>query len=160
MKIRWCCLLPVAVTLFSVPAHVWDQKGHRVVAAVAWEHMDSETRTKAVALLRGAPGDADLLAEDAGSALPQAARDRALFLRAATWPDLVRDRGNANGVLSSSPRLTRGTSGYLGNQSKTAPTPTGLRLGAALDKTPLGFARVLFLIFLRKRGQGFGSVLV
>jgi hypothetical protein len=31
-----------------------------------------------------------LLAEDAASALPQPARDRALFLRAATWPDIVR----------------------------------------------------------------------
>ena len=79
----------------SISARAWDQKGHRVVAAVAWEHMDSQTRTKAVALLRGAPGDSDLLAEDAGAALPQGARDRALFLRAAIWPDIVRDRGHA-----------------------------------------------------------------
>ena len=90
MKTRWCCTLLVAFMLLSVPAQAWDQKGHRVVAAVAWDHMDSETRTKAVAILRGAPGDSDLLAEDAGSALPQAERDRALFLRASTWPDIVR----------------------------------------------------------------------
>ncbi len=78
MKTRWCCLPLVAFTLFSTAAQAWDQKGHRVVAAVAWDHMDAETRIKAVALLRGAPGDSDLLAEDAGSALPQAARDREL----------------------------------------------------------------------------------
>ncbi len=89
MKTRCCCLL-VALTLQSIPARAWDQKGHRVVAAVAWDHMDAGTRTKAVALLRGAPGDSDLLAEDAGSAVPQAARDRELFLRASTWPDIVR----------------------------------------------------------------------
>ena len=45
--------------------------------------------------MRGAPGDSDLLGEDVGSGLPQAARDRALFLRAATWPDIVRDRMHA-----------------------------------------------------------------
>ena len=87
MKTRWCCSFFVVFTLLSHPAHAWDQKGHRVVAAVAWEHMDASKRTKAVALLRGAPGDSDLLAEDVGSALPQAARDRVLFLRAATWPE-------------------------------------------------------------------------
>ena len=81
--LRWLPLL-IAFTLLPVPARAWDQKGHRVVAAVAWDHMNSDTRTKAVAILRGAPGDSDLLAEDAGSALPQAARDRELFLRAAT----------------------------------------------------------------------------
>ncbi len=82
--------LLLALALFPVPARAWDQKGHRVVGAVAWDHMDASTRTKAVALLRGAPWDSDLLAEDAGSALPQAARDRELFLRASTWPDIVR----------------------------------------------------------------------
>jgi hypothetical protein len=74
------------------PAHAWDQKGHRVIAAIAWDIMDPDTRTKAAAILRGAPGDSGLLAEDSGSALPQAPRDRELFLRAATWPDIVRDR--------------------------------------------------------------------
>jgi len=37
-----------------------------VAAAVAWEHMDATTRKKTVALLQGAPGDSDLLAEEAG----------------------------------------------------------------------------------------------
>ncbi len=90
MKTRRFYPLVIALTLLSTPARAWDQKGHRVVAAVAWDHMDSETRTKAVALLRGAPGDSDLLAEDAGSALPEGARDRELFLQASTWPDIVR----------------------------------------------------------------------
>ena len=64
--------------------------------------MDAGMRTKAVALLREVPGDSDLLAEDAGSALPQAARDRALFLRAATWPDIVRAT-NHLALLAHSP---------------------------------------------------------
>ncbi len=91
MKSRLCPLLLLVLALLSTPSRAWDQKGHRVVAAVAWEHMDAGTRTKAVALLHGAPGDSDLLAEDAGAALPQAEQDRELFLRAATWPDIVRD---------------------------------------------------------------------
>ncbi len=48
--------LLLAFTLFSTSAHAWDQKGHRVVAAVAWDHMDASTRTKAVGLLRGGAG--------------------------------------------------------------------------------------------------------
>ena len=95
MEIRRCLSLLLALTLLAVPAQAWDQRGHRVVAAVAWAHMDSDTRTKAVAILGGAPGDADLLAEDAGAGLTQAQRDRALFLRAATWPDIIRDRAHA-----------------------------------------------------------------
>ena len=66
MKIRLSWSLLLAFTLLTVPAQAWDQKGHRVVAAVAWEHMDAQARTKAVAILRGAPGDADLLAEERG----------------------------------------------------------------------------------------------
>jgi hypothetical protein len=93
MKTRWCSLL-LAFTLLPAPAHAWDQKGHRVVAAIAWDHMDASTRTKATAILRGAPADSALLDADNTLGLTQAERDRQLFLRAVTWPDIVRDTGH------------------------------------------------------------------
>ena len=78
-------LLHLFVLLASAgsPALAWDALGHEVVARIAWEHMQPETRARAVALLRAAPNDADLANLSADG--------RELFERAATWPDIVRD---------------------------------------------------------------------
>jgi len=83
----------VAAALVATPllASAWDAAGHRAVAAIAWDHMTPHTRARAVALLLSGPARSKL-----GSLRPSAGsdteRDRALFLNAATWPDLVRNR--------------------------------------------------------------------
>ena len=87
--IRPALVLILAMEL-TTPARAWDPKGHRIVAAIAWDHMDPGTRTRAAALLRTAPSDSALLDEDTHSTLPPPERDRQLFLRAATWPDIIR----------------------------------------------------------------------
>src|SRR3989440_3333191 len=83
-------LVPAA--LFALPASaLGDVAGHRTVAAIAGEHMPPRARAGSVALLRHGPA----LANFASLRPPQgseAARDRALFLNAATWADLVRSR--------------------------------------------------------------------
>ncbi|HZF67284.1 MAG TPA: S1/P1 nuclease, partial [Gemmatirosa sp.] len=56
-----------------------------------WRAMSPATRARAVALLRAAPRDAGL-AELRPSAGGPEARDRALFARAAAWPDYVKSR--------------------------------------------------------------------
>jgi hypothetical protein len=83
-KRAWLILL-LATGLASAghPALAWDSLGHEVIARIAWEHMKPETREKAVALLKAAPPDAGLA--------NLAPTDRELFLRAATWSDIVRD---------------------------------------------------------------------
>ena len=83
--------LLLAGLVAPAPARAWDDVGHMAVAAIAWRHMTPRARERAAALLRGAPPDAGLaqLRPDAGG--PEE-RDFALFARAATWPDLVRDR--------------------------------------------------------------------
>jgi hypothetical protein len=85
----------VTAALFTLPASaLWDATGHRTVAAIAWEHMTPHARARAVDLLRHGPA----LANFAALRPPQgseAARDRALFLNAATWADLVRSRDQA-----------------------------------------------------------------
>jgi S1/P1 nuclease len=82
-----------SLTLVS-PAQAWDPVGHQVVAWIAWERMPEATRAKAVALLKAAPGDADLASLlPASGTQPLALRERTLFGRAAAWPDIVRDEG-------------------------------------------------------------------
>ncbi|HEY0780498.1 MAG TPA: S1/P1 nuclease, partial [Gemmatirosa sp.] len=88
---RGVALAAAAVALAPAPARAWDDVGHMAIAIVAWRHMTPVARARAVALLRAAPtgaGLAQLRPNDGG---PDA-RDLALFARAATWADLVRDR--------------------------------------------------------------------
>lgn len=80
----------VAATFAAQPAAAWDSVGHQVVAAIAWERMEPATREAAVELLLAAPADSDLPGLVPGAAdSPDKARE--LFLRVATWPDIVRD---------------------------------------------------------------------
>jgi hypothetical protein len=72
-------------------ARAWDDVGHMAVAIIAWRHMTPAARERAVAILRGAPPDAGLTQLRPNAGGPDE-RDFALFARAATWPDLVRDR--------------------------------------------------------------------
>jgi hypothetical protein len=80
-----------AVAALPRRARAWDDVGHMAIAAVAWRHLTPEVRARAVALLRAAPPDAGLAQLRPNAGGPEA-RDFALFVRAATWPDLVRDR--------------------------------------------------------------------
>jgi hypothetical protein len=78
--------------VLALPASaLWDATGHRTVAAIAWEHLAPRARARSVELLLHGPALANfaLLRPADGT---DAARDRALFLNAATWADLVRNR--------------------------------------------------------------------
>lgn len=81
----------LAGALAPAPARAWDDVGHMAIAIVAWSHMTPAARARAVALLRAAPANAGLAQLRPNEGGPEA-RDLALFARAATWPDLVRDR--------------------------------------------------------------------
>jgi hypothetical protein len=82
-----------AVLLSPVLAAAWNPTGHRTVAAVAWDHMTPHARARAVELLMHGPAAAHLAALRPTTGT-DAERDRALFLNAATWPDMIRDRDN------------------------------------------------------------------
>lgn len=75
------------------PAYAWDDFGHRVVARIAWANMTPEARTRAIAILRAAAPETGLRGSTSGT-LSQEQRI-ALFVFAATWPDVVRDTANA-----------------------------------------------------------------
>jgi len=81
--------------VLALPASArWDAAGHRTVAAIAWEYMTPRARARAVELLLHGPALASLAALRPAQG-SEAARDRALFLNAATWADLVRNRDQA-----------------------------------------------------------------
>jgi hypothetical protein len=84
----------VALPALPAPAGAWDDVGHMTVASIAWQRLTPGARARAVALLRAAPPDAGLTQLRPNSGGPEA-RDRALFVRAATWADLVKDRREA-----------------------------------------------------------------
>ena len=82
--------LAATLLLFGAgPARGWDALGHEAVAHLAWEHLTQEARETAVELLEAAPRDADLAQLKPFWSL---SRERELFARASTWPDIVRDR--------------------------------------------------------------------
>jgi hypothetical protein len=86
-------LAVVSAAVLALPAlgSAWNATGHRTIAEIAWDHMTPAARTRAVDLLQHGPALAGLasLRPTTGT---DAERDRALFLNAATWPDLIRDR--------------------------------------------------------------------
>jgi hypothetical protein len=84
-------LAAAAAALLPAPARAWDDVGHQAIALVAWRAMAPATRARAVALLRAAPPDARLAGLRPSAGGPEA-RDRALFARAAAWPDYVKSR--------------------------------------------------------------------
>jgi hypothetical protein len=83
-----CAALLLAAGTRTSPA--WNGTGHEVIADIAWRELTPETKAKISAILRATP-DYDALLTTPSTAPDQ--RDREAFLKAATWPDLVRTPG-------------------------------------------------------------------
>lgn len=86
-------LLLIFIIGLSFPISAWDDTGHKLTAYIAWQRMTPEVREKAIKILLSAPEDSDLSVYY----LPyggrsEAARRLDLFMIAATWADIVRDR--------------------------------------------------------------------
>ena len=86
----------VALTLLlsSTQALAWNGAGHRLVALVAYERLDADTRERVVALLKKHPR----FNQDFTNKMPQKVKDHErdevraqwLFGQAAVWPDIAR----------------------------------------------------------------------
>jgi hypothetical protein len=86
--------LALLVSLWGVsasPALAWNDRGHMLAAMVAYQQMTPETRARVNEILRHHP-QYDLLKE--GEPTPGPDQDLWVFLRAATWPDMVRSPSN------------------------------------------------------------------
>jgi len=77
----------IAFIFFAAPCYAWNSTGHEIVAQIAFDNLTPDTKAKMIAILKLHPRlHQDLLADAAPGEDP----DRAMFLRAATWPDMVR----------------------------------------------------------------------
>ncbi len=85
---RTLALVLLASSL-TLQARAWDQTGHMVVAYIAWQQMTPEARARVSEILASAPPASGLL-----DLRPASGEHAAMihFMRAAYWPDLVRDR--------------------------------------------------------------------
>lgn len=96
MKLSRVALALVVALCLPQAALAWDATGHELVAGIAWDNMTPAARQKAISLLKSAPGDACLLDLSPNDSRPQGEQEREFFMRAATWPDLVRKRTPAD----------------------------------------------------------------
>src|SRR5436190_2079750 len=87
-------LTAATVTLFSFNAQAWHAAGHMMTAAVAWEQMTPAARKRVSELLKLNP---DYNTWVAG--IPNAAKDKTAFVRAATWPDDIKNKATHPGSV-------------------------------------------------------------
>jgi hypothetical protein len=70
---------------FSAPAAAWNDRGHMIVAAKAWQELTPQTRHSVGRLLRHNPMYASWT-----RSVPHGQKARAAFIHSATWPDHIK----------------------------------------------------------------------
>src|SRR6516225_3034378 len=70
-------------------ASAWNATGHRIVAAIAYDHLTTAAKQRVDALLQKHPDYGTLLTS--GAPAEAQARARAAFLAASVWPDVIRN---------------------------------------------------------------------
>ena len=83
----WRLSLPALIfaLILPLPALAWNGAGHRLIACLAWDHLDPEVRLEAGMLLRKHP-DYERWLRKAKDEIA----DRSAFIEASTWPDEIR----------------------------------------------------------------------
>jgi hypothetical protein len=90
-------LIAIAAVCSPLDASAWNETGHHVLTRIAWDHMTPAARRQVVERLQAAPVDACLRELfDQDTARPLDERQREFVLRASTWPDIIRPRGDAD----------------------------------------------------------------
>jgi len=85
MRLLVFCLLLACV---PSPARAWLDNGHMAIARFAWQKLSEDERRQATAILREHPHYAEFLQSERPNDVPE---DQWAFMRAAVWPDFVRD---------------------------------------------------------------------
>lgn len=86
-KLPW---IAAVVALIAIPARAWNSNGHEAVAYIAWKNMTPGQRAGCTEILKGHPHYVDVLAANIQPNDPD--RDMHVFMVAATWPDIIRDK--------------------------------------------------------------------
>jgi len=82
---RFRLLIAAMIALLPVPALAWDDYGHMVVAAIAWQKLDAPAPERVAALLPLNPDYPKWV-----SGVADADKAETAFIRAATWPDAIK----------------------------------------------------------------------
>ncbi len=86
-------ILSICVMFTANSAFGWDAVGHKLTAYVAWERMTPDVREKVIKILLDAPEDSDLNVHyDAYNSRSEAIKRLELFMYAAIWSDVIRNR--------------------------------------------------------------------
>ncbi len=75
-----------------IPAAAWDDTGHKLTAYIAWQRMTPAARESVIKILLAAPENSDLSVYYLQDSRSEAVKQRELFMIAATWADIVRDK--------------------------------------------------------------------
>ncbi len=87
----WGLVLACIALLASPAAYAWNDTGHMIVANIAWREMTPQARAGCIEILKAHPRYEQDLLHDCPAG---ADRDLWAFMKAATWPDIVRDFKN------------------------------------------------------------------
>lgn len=142
----WHTWLSLGLALFlPLQAQAWNSTGHRLVASIAWEHMDSAARAEASRLLQTHP-DYERWHRKAGTG----AAERITFIEASTWPDEIRKdkrfysagSDEPTPTLPGFPDMERRSSWHYVNRPLNASLPDHPITGQ-IDKQLVALARIL-----------------
>jgi hypothetical protein len=84
---RYLAAVVVLLGLGVGPARAWNDKGHMVIARLAWKGLTPDERAAVVGILKAHPHYDEFLKAQRPEAMTE---DEWVFLRAATWADWVR----------------------------------------------------------------------
>ncbi len=88
---RLVVLVLIFVLGFNVPTFAWDGLGHMAVAYVAYQHLNTATKTRVDKLLRLNP-DYQTWKAAVPAGTSAAKRKMMIFMMAATWPDAIKSK--------------------------------------------------------------------
>src|SRR5581483_2741713 len=82
------CVLAL-LTGLSVPSYGWDDQGHMMVAAIAWDKLTPAMKKRVIELINLNP-DRDNFFSLIPPTANQQTVNKMLFMIAATWPDRIK----------------------------------------------------------------------
>ncbi len=85
---RTCCAAICTTLCFLPTLSAWNATGHRIIAAIAYDNLTPQARSRVDALVRQHPDYQSMFAKDTPT--DPIVRARAAFLATSVWPDQIR----------------------------------------------------------------------
>ena len=143
---RWPCWLLCLLLLLASPAWAWNGAGHRLVAAIAWDQLDDNSRAKLSRLLQAHPDYARWTRRAKGTDV-----ERIAFIESSTWPDDIRkdkrfhdvDRDQPTALVPGFPDMERHRDWHFVNRPLDADQGHRQAVSGQIDHQLVTLAAVL-----------------